>query len=265
MSWILPAALDISIGAKPITHAGPVTVNNSMLLGIVGTALVVGLLFYTKSQAQRSRPSLLATGMLWMFEILLNTTQEVLGSREKALRLMPLALSLFFLIFMNNWMEILPFVGPLTWHGQPLFRGLAADLNFTAAMALLTMISAQLWGIRERGVFGNAHRYLANPFKNPAHAFEGSLEFIAEFSRGTALAMRLFGNIFGGEVLMLVMAYVSSWLAPLTLPLFMLFELFIGAVQAYIFFMLAVVFVSFGQAPASEEGPHGAVSAAAAV
>jgi F-type H+-transporting ATPase subunit a len=58
--------------------------------------------------------------------------------------------------------------------------------------------------------------------------------------------MRLFGNIFGGEVLLLVISYISSWAAPLSLPIFMFLELFVGAIQAYVFFMLTVVFISLG-------------------
>lgn len=256
-------ALDISIKAEPIAQLGPLTFTNSMLLGCIGSLTLLALLFYTRRQAARPRPSLLATAVLWAFETLTNTVEEVLGSRQKALKLMPLALTIFFVILVNNWFEVLPLVGPVTWQGHPLLRGLSADLNFTVAMAILTMVAAQIWGIRERGLIGNARRYLANPFKSPTHAFEGSLEFIAEFSRGAALALRLYGNIFGGEVLMLVIAYVSAWAAPATLPAFMLFELFIGGVQAYIFFMLAVVFVSFGQAPAQpHEEPAPALPAA---
>jgi F-type H+-transporting ATPase subunit a len=263
--WLLAVAPNVSLKAEPITTAGPLTLSNSMLLGLIGTLSMIGLLFYTRVQAAKPRPSRLATAVLWIFEMLMNTAQDVLGSREQARRLMPLAVTIFFLILINNWFELLPIVGPVTWHGQPLLRGLAADLNFTAALAILTMVAAQIWGIRERGVWGNMRRYIANPFKDPIHAFEGSLEFVAEFSRGTALALRLFGNIFGGEVLMLIVAYITAWAAPLTLPVFMIFELFIGTVQAYIFFMLAVVFVSFGSAKhGTEEEPAASPLAAAA-
>src|SRR6202020_1488119 len=116
------------------------------------------------------------------------------------------------------------------------------------------------------GFFGNLGRYFSNPFTNPMHAFEGFLELIAEFSRFIALSMRLFGNIFGGEVLLAVMSFITVYATPLTVPPFMLFELFIGLIQAYIFFMLTVVFVSLGtvshDAPAVEpdtfELPEGA-------
>lgn len=263
--WLSAAQPIVSLKAEPILQLGPLTVTNSMLLGLSATALMMWLLVYTKRQAALPRPSRLATAILWVFEILLDTTAEVLDSREQALQLMPLAGTMFFLIIINNWIELLPLVGPVTWNGQPMFRGLAADLNFTFALAILTMVASQIWGIRQRGLWGNARRYLANPVTDPMHAFSGALEFISEFSRGTALSLRLFGNIFGGEVLILMIAYVTSWAAPLALPVFMLFELFIGTVQAYIFFMLAVVFISFGSKGHSpEDEPEGSLQAAAA-
>jgi F-type H+-transporting ATPase subunit a len=156
---------------------------------------------------------------------------------------------MFLIVMINNWMGLLPFVGPVTYHGEPLFRGLASDLNFTAALAIITMTTAQLWAIKTHGFFGNLGRYFGNPFTDPMHAFEGFLELVSEFSRLIALAMRLFGNVFGGEVLLVVMGFITTYASPITLPPFMLLELFVGAIQAYVFFMLTVVFVALASEP----------------
>src|SRR5690606_32033607 len=78
--------------------------------------------------------------------------------------------------------------------------------------------------------------------------FEGILELIAEFSRLVGLSLRLFGNVFAGEVLLAMIAFLTVYFMPLALPPFYIFELFIGAVQAYIFFMLTTVFISLGLA-----------------
>src|SRR5262249_45380505 len=93
------------------------------------------------------------------------------------------------------------------------------------------------------------------PFTQPMHVFEGFLELIAEFSRLIGLAMRLFGNIFGGEVLIVIMGFITSYAAPLALPPFILLELFVGLVQAYVFFMLTAVFISLGTIRHSEAAP----------
>jgi F-type H+-transporting ATPase subunit a len=246
---------EVSLVARPIIEIGPLRITNSTLLGLVGTTIVVWLLIYTVRRIQQHRHTRLSIAVLWLFEMLFGTVEEVLGSREKAIKLAPLAISMFLLILVNNWLEILPFVGPVTWNGVPLFRGLAADLNFTLALAIITMVTAQIWAVRALGLGGNLGRYFGNPFKDPMHVFEGFLELVAEFSRLIALAMRLFGNIFGGEVLLVVMAFITSYAAPIFVPPFMALELFVGAVQAYVFFMLTVVFVSLGSAhtPAHSE------------
>jgi F-type H+-transporting ATPase subunit a len=253
--FLATAQPQVSIVAEHIFNIGPISVTNSMLLGVIGSALTFWLLIYTVRRVKSRRYNRLSIAVLWAYEYLLDTAEEVMGSRKLALKLAPLAIAMFFFILINNEIDILPFVGPLTYHGVPLFRGLAADLNFTAALAVITMVTAQIWAIRYHGFFGNLGRYFVNPFKNPIGTFEGFLELLAEFSRLIALALRLFGNIFGGEVLLVVMGFITVWASPLTLPPFMLLELFIGLIQAYVFFMLTCVFVSLGtmshHAPAS--------------
>ncbi len=242
----------VSLVAEPLFQIGPITITNSSLLGLVGIILLFSLFAYTLAKTKSGHHSRLSIAVLWGFEMLLGTAEEIIGSREKARKLAPLAITLFFLIIINNWLEILPFVGPVTWNDQPLFRGLAADLNFTFAIAIITMITAQIWAIKTHGIVGNLGRYIANPFTNPMGFFEGLLDIVAELSRLIALSMRLFGNIFGGEVLLIVITFISAWAAPIAVLPFMLLELFVGAIQAYIFFMLTVVFVSLGTASHGE-------------
>jgi F-type H+-transporting ATPase subunit a len=109
----------------------------------------------------------------------------------------------------------------------PLFRALPADLNFTFALAIITIIASQIYAVRKHGFFGNIGRYLKNPIKDPIGAFEGILEFVGvSFSRLVALSFRLFGNAFAGEVLLLLIAVLTSYFASVVLPFFMAFELF---------------------------------------
>jgi F-type H+-transporting ATPase subunit a len=236
----------VSIVAEHLFNVGPISVTNSMLLGVIGSAVTFWLLIYTALRIKAKRYNRLSVAVFWLYDYLLSTVTEVIGDKKLARKLAPLPIGMFFFIVINNWFELLPVVGTMTYHGEPLFRGLAADLNFTAALAVITMVTAQIWGIRHHGFFGNLGRYFRNPFTNPVGAFEGFLELVAEFSRLIALALRLFGNIFGGEVLIAVMGFITVYLSPLTLPPFMLLELFIGLVQAYVFFMLTCVFVSLG-------------------
>jgi F-type H+-transporting ATPase subunit a len=246
----------VSLVAEPIFHIGPFAISNSNLLGFLGSIIFIYIFYSAAKLIRNGTYNRFSVAILWLYEISLKTIEDAMGgNKEQARRLAPLPITLFLFVLLNNWLGILPFVGPLTYNGLPLFRGLAADLNFTAALAVITMVTTQIWAIQTYGFRGNIGRYIANPLKSPMHAFEGFLELLSEFSRLIALAMRLFGNVFGGEVLLAVMGYITSYASPLVLPVFMLFELFVGAVQAYVFFMLTVVFVAL---VSKKQDAHGA-------
>ncbi len=247
----------VSVAPEAVFHIGSFIVTNSQLLSVIGIAVILAVLFTAKRQVKKGGRGRLMHMVMWMFESLYDTTVEVIGDRAVALKVMPLAITLFLFFLINNWLGILPFTGDaLTYHHVAMFRGAAADMNTTFALAILSMGTAQVWAIRRHGFFGNIRRYLVSPFKDPLHSFEGALEIVAEFSRTLALSLRIFGNVFGGEVLLAVIGFLASWAAPLALPLFYILELFVGAVQAYVFFMLTVAFISLGLPQAEADG-HG--------
>ena len=236
----------IDIKAETLFHLGPLPITNSVLLGVLGYALVIWMLFYTARTIKAGRSNRFTQLIMMIYEVLLTTAEQVVGERKVARKVAPLAITLFFFIIVNYWLGILPIVGPITVDGTPAFRGLLADMNVTFAMAIITMIVVQVYAIKAHGVFGNIGRYLRNPFKDAAGAFEGFLEIIAELSRGLALSLRLFGNVFAGEVLIVVIGYMTAYVSSVLLLPFFAFELFIGAIQAYVFYMLCVVFIGLG-------------------
>jgi F-type H+-transporting ATPase subunit a len=250
MMYFAVENIHVSLQAEPIFHIGTFPVTNAMLMLVAAYALVVGILFSAARTIRRGKTSRFSTAVHWMFEVLLNTIEDVIGDRVKARRVAPLAITIFFLVLIGYYLGLLPVVGAIKWHEAELFRGAITDLNFTFALAIITMVAVQVYAIKEHGIFGNARRYFINPIKDPAHSFEGILELIAEFSRGIALSFRLFGNVFAGEVLIAVIAFLTKWLTPVTQPFFLAFELFIGLIQSYVFFMLTVVFIALGSAPA---------------
>lgn len=251
------ASPHISLVAEEVFTVFGFPITNSLVLGMVGYAVVLWVLFYVAGKVRRGGKNRFVSLVQWVFEGLYNTVQQVVGDAKVARRLAPLVISLFFFIIIQYWLGILPFVGPITVDGVPLFRGLAADLNTTFALAIVTIVMAQVYAIRHHGIIGNAKRYLRNPLKDPAGSFEGILELIAEFSRLMGLSLRLFGNVFAGEVLLLMIGFLTVWATPISLPPFMIFELFIGAVQAYIFFMLTTVFISLGLVSHGHSEAHG--------
>lgn len=240
------ANFHISLAPEPIFTIGSFEVMNTHTLGVIGIILVIWMLFYVRGKLVRGQYNRFVGLMQWTFEGLYKTTVEVVEDKAIARRIYPLAFTIFITVLVSYWLSILPGIGPITVDGVPVFRALVADLNFTIAIAIITIVTAQIYAIRAHGLFGNFGRYLRNPLKDPIGAFEGILEIIGEVSRMVTLSLRLFGNAFAGEVLLIVIAVLSSYMAAVTLPVVMVFELFIGFIQAYVFFMLTIIFTSLG-------------------
>jgi F-type H+-transporting ATPase subunit a len=237
----------VSLAAEEIFNLGGVPITNAIILGIVGYAVLITLFLRTVYIVKKNKKRGFLTKLIvWAYEGLYKTVESVIGDKEVAKRLAPLPITLFFFIVIQYYLGVLPFVGPITFNGTPLFRGFAADLNTTFGLAVITLVTMQIYAIKAHGFFGNVKRFIKNPIKDPAGAFEGILEIIADFSRTVALSLRLFGNVFAGEVLLIMVAFLTSYFSVAALPPFYIFELFIGGIQAYIFFMLTTVFISLG-------------------
>lgn len=255
---------EVSIGPQILFHIGPWIVTNTQMLGLLGTLIILAVTLTAVMQIRRGSRSRLMHAVTWAIEGLYDTTTEVIGDRAIARKVFPYAVTLVLFFMINNWLGILPFVGSVKYHGVELFRGVAADMNTTFALAIISMGMAQAWAIKRHGFFGNLGRYFVNPIKDPLASVAGFLEVIGEISRLLALSLRMFGNVFGGEVLLAVIAYLTSYAAPLALPLFYCLELFVGAIQAYVFFMLTIAFVSLGleheEGDAHETGADGSAA-----
>ena len=142
----------------------------------------------------------------------------------------------------------------------PLLRGATGDLSTTLALALCAVIGLQVYGIRFLGLAGYGSRFVAVTkfvefFRAIAHGqkakvsllfrgfldvFIGVLDIFEEFTKIFSFSFRLFGNVFAGEVLLLVLAFLVPFLA--SLP-FMLLEMFVGLIQAFIFATLTTAFL----------------------
>ncbi len=130
----------------------------------------------------------------------------------------------------------------------PLLRAATADLNMTLALALVAVIAMQYFGFRNLG--GHYIGRFIN-FKDPILFSVGILEIISDISKVISFAFRLFGNIFAGEVLLAVIAFLMPFIVPLP---FLMMELFVGLIQALVFSMLSTAF--FSVAVSHGEGEH---------
>lgn len=237
--------MEISLAAETIGHIGFLPVTNSMLLSWIASILLIVLAYFATSKL-----ALVPKGIQNFFEMvvefLFNTANSVLEDETATKKYFPFVATLFIFIIVNNWLGLLPGVGTIGINEikeghqvlVPIFRSANADLNTTLALAVTTIITVQVVGIAALGTFKYAKRYFN--FKGPMEGFVGILELMSEFSKIISFSFRLFGNIFAGEVLLTVIAFLVPVIAPL--PFFFL-ELFVGFIQALVFTMLALVFI----------------------
>ena len=245
--------MEVSVKAEPVFELFGLPITNSVILGAIGyLAVLAWLLWVAHKVRQDGKKGFFTRLAIWCFTGLYKTCREIIPN-ERACRMMaPVAISLFFFIGVQYYIELLPFVGEaITLGGTPMFRGPVADLTMTFALAIIAIVFIQIVATFKHGFKGNLGRYFRNPFKNPIGAFEGILELISEVSRLIALSMRLFGNVLAGEILIVLVTYLAGYASPVLLPFVYIFELFIGGIQAYVFFSLTVVFT--GLATAEQE------------
>ncbi len=244
LSFFAATDLHISIAAGTLFEVAGFPVTNAMVTGVIGLLITLGIFWYVAGRVKRSKYNRFVGLVQWVFEGLLTQIDNVIPDKKIARRIMPLAVTIFFFVLINYWLSVIPGLESIMYHGVPVLRSLTADLNFTLGLALITIVTVQIYAIKQLGATTNVGKYLRNPFKDPTGAFEGTLELVGEFSRCVALALRLFGNAFAGEVLLIIIAILASYFAAVVLPVFMAFELFIGFIQAYVFFMLTLIFTA---------------------
>lgn len=233
----------ISLAAEIVARIGGFPISNALIT----TWLVMGILIVLSYLATRSMQivpgspqsiaEMLVGGLYDFF-------RSVTGKYVTAV--FPLVGSLFLFILTANWVGLLPGVGTVGFyrvlHGEtefvPLLRGATADLNTTVALAIVAVLAIQYFGFKTSGIRYSS-RFLN--FSNPIYFVLGLLEIVSEVSKIVSFAFRLFGNIFAGEVLLAVMAFLMPFIVPLP---FMTMELFVGFIQALVFSMLTAVFLT---------------------
>lgn len=242
----------ISLAAQILWRVGGFPISNALLT----TWLVMVLLFVMSYLATR-RLTIIPGNIQNIAELLVGGLydffEKISGSHIK--KVFSLIASLFFFIILANWVGLLPGVGTIGFFGEgneftPLLRGATADLNTTLALAITSVLAIQYFGFKTLGATYGGRFF---DIRSPIYFFVGLLELISDASKVISFAFRLFGNIFAGEVLLAVMAFLMPFIVPLP---FLMLELFVGFIQALVFSMLTAVFLNVAVAHSGghEEG-----------
>lgn len=247
--------MNISLSAEQLFSIGSFPVTNSMVVGWAVSLILIVLGFVaTRNLATVPRGSQNLLELI--FEQVLGLIDSVTGDRGQSKLFFPLIATIFLFVLLANWAGLLPGMGGAFGLKEmhegaptiiPFIRSTSADLNFTVALALISVITVQIAGIASIGIWKYAGKFIN--FSSPINFFVGILELVSEIAKLISFSFRLFGNIFAGEVLLTVMTFLVPYLIPLP---FLLLEVFVGLIQAIVFAMLTLVFLKM----ATEEAHH---------
>jgi F-type H+-transporting ATPase subunit a len=238
----------------PVVHVAPSTlftiggfpISNSVFYGWI-CAIFICALMVSVARKVRVKP---VAGAVQFFEagieFVTNVVESAFEDRQKGRKYVPFFIILFFFILLNNWLGLLPIVGDgFSSHGGPLLRPFTGDLNGTLAMGVVTMGVVYVASVRESGGFLKylRHFFVGSPL-NPMYLLIGIIEMVTDVTRVLSLSLRLFLNVTIGDIVISVFSYLGHVAAPITALPFTLLELGVGALQAYIFVVLAVMYLA---------------------
>ncbi len=245
--------IHVAIEAEPLFDIGPLTFTNSMVGALLASVLLLLAAWYITR-----RSSLIPGRMQGALEMPIELMAGIISTSSSRWRsYAALILGFFLIILTANWVGLLPGVGTIgithiddAGHEAviPLIRPASADLNFTLGLALIAVIMFVYWGIRANGGWGYLKELLGQPIYMAPLMFP--INLISEFSRLISLSMRLFGNVFAGEVLLATMLALTTavvFVLPLAFfvpAIFLGLELLFGLVQAMVFALLAMTYIS---------------------
>ncbi len=239
----MQSGINVILAPEKLGTLFGIPITNTLITSwaVIAVLIVISLLISSRLKLIPSRFQLLFE---WLVEFVYDYVAETLESRELARTFFPYLATIFFFVFTSNLLEFLPGVGSIGFFSPagvftPLFRSVNTDLNVTLMLAIISFFTIEITGIVVIGFFKYAGKFIN--VRHGAIAFVvGIIELFSEIARIISFSFRLFGNIFAGEVLILVVTYFIPYIGPVPI---MAFEIFVGFVQAAIFALLTLFFI----------------------
>ncbi len=252
-----------TLASETIAHIGAFEIRNTLIMAWLAMIVLIVLALLGRMTGYKMIPGRFQAMLEMIVEGLFDFFDSILQDRKLTKLVFPMIATFFLFIIVANWMGILPGVGTITIKGMhdghlmdiPLFRSMNADVNVTLAFSLISVISTQILGVAMIGILPHLGKYFIAPWQKPYGVgfFVGLLEFIGEFARLIAFTFRLFGNIFAGEVLLVVISFLIPYLVPIP---FLGLEVFVGFIQALVFCLLTLAFIKMAVVSHHDEHAH---------
>jgi len=238
-----PVAINVEVGKHIEWHLFGLTFNADTILGTCFAGLIViGLGLLVRRSASARQPGKLQIMWETIVTQVEDQVEESIGVKTAPF-VIPLAMTLFLFIFIANLEALLP-----TGHHPEYMPPPAGDVNLTYALALIVIVWMHIAGIKKRGIRGYYH-HLFQPYW-----FMFPINVVEEIAKPLTLALRLFGNIFSGIIMVSLISLFPAYLLWAPDIIWKLFDAFIGLIQAFIFALLTVLY--FASVKPAEEGAH---------
>lgn len=241
----------ISLSSEVLFHLGPLPVTNTLLDMLFVDVVLLVLIWFVRKNLSLI-PSLFQTIFEFAFDALNSLTAST--SEKHARQIFPYVMSFFLFIMISNFSGLLPLLPDFGVYEDgklvPFIRSASTDLNTTLALALVSLVATHAMSIRTIGLRHYIGRFVS---LNPLALYTGVLELISEFTKIISFSFRLFGNIFVGEVLLASASAFFAYLLPIPL---VLYESFVAILQALIFALLTMAFMSIFTTAHNEMESH---------
>lgn len=218
-------------------------ITNTVLATWVTMIIVISTAWFAVFYLERGKNNYLVVASKVLINWFYRFINDIVEIPKLSWLVLPLIATLFVYITTANWLGLIPgFIGTLVLHTKdgaiPVFKSINADLNTTFSMAIVSIILVKIPSYK----FPEAKHYLEAGVNWIEHLIVSFFEGLSELTRILSLSFRLTGNIFGGEVLFLILTFLFPYFLPIP---FMFLEFFIGAFQALVFSVLILVFVKW--------------------
>jgi F-type H+-transporting ATPase subunit a len=234
------AGSQIEVGEHPHATWLGMTVNTDTVLSTaIAAVIVIALAFFLRAKITSTD---VPSGVQLFWEAITiqmrNQIESAIGMRIAPF-VLPLAVTIFVFILISNWLSVLPLQYKHNGHMVELLTPAAGDINYVLALALFVFVCYHAAGIWRRGIIGHPIKLLKGHV-----AFLAPINLVEEFAKPISLSLRLFGNIFAGGILVALIALFPPWILWAPNAIWKSFDLFVGAIQAFIFSILTVLYFS---------------------
>lgn len=245
----------ISLAPEVVFSVSGIKITNSILATVLVDVVLISFVYKIRTGLSMipGKIQSIAESIISYFYSL---TDQISGKFTDTV--FPWFASFFIFIFFSNIIGLLPGFGSIgffhTEHGEkvfvPLLRATTSDFNTTFALAIISLAATHVLSIKHNGII----EYLKKFFSlNPIYLFVGILELVSEITKLISLSFRLYGNIYAGEVVIHTISSLFAFVAPIP---FLLLESIVALVQALVFSMLTMVFMTILITPHKEGGDN---------